>query len=482
VTLFALCAISAVALPAQTLTTLYRFHDSDGANPSAALVQGGSGDLYGTTPNGGTGVYQRGTVFKITPSGKLTTLYNFCAQSDCPDGGYPNGLVQGANGDFYGTTSSTVFKIAPSGTLTTLYTFCSLPQCADGEDSAAALIQGANGDFYGTTTQDGANPDRQEYAGTVFKITSSGTLTTLYSFCTDDGADPCLDGQDPQAALVQTANGDIYGTASGGGTNLFEGDGGTVFKITPGGTLTTLYNFCSQSNCTDGADPNGLVQGADGNFYGTTHIGGPNGISESGYGTVFKITPGGTLTTLYNFGSQSGDGTYPASGLVQAADGNFYGTTAKGGANCTVWGCGTVFSITPSGTLTTLYSFCSQNKCTDGKTPNAGLVQATNGDFYGTTSADGDGHGTVFSLSVGLGPFVRTQTTSGKVGAAVTILGTDLTGSTSVTFNGTPAAFTVVRPSEIATTVPAGATTGTVQVATPNGTLSSNVPFLVRQP
>jgi uncharacterized repeat protein (TIGR03803 family) len=490
--ILALCVTTAMALPAQTVTTLLRFQGKDGGDPHGALVQATNGDFYGTTYEGGAnhfGAGYAGTVFKISPSGTITRLYSFCAQTGCADGAAPEaGLVQATNGDFYGTTGWTVFKITPGGTLTTLYTFCSLPQCADGEYPAAALIQGADGDFYGTTTEGGGNFSGESYEGTVFKITPTGTLTTLHSFCADNGTVPCLDGFYPQAALVQAANGDLYGTTSAGGTNLFGGDGGTVFKITPSGTLTTLYNFCSQSNCADGAGPTGLVQGADRDFYGTTSFGGSGTCEQPGCGTVFKITANGTLTTLYSFCSQAGcayggaDGGEPVAALVQATDGNFYGTTDLYGANC--GDCGTVFKITPSGTLTTLYSFCPQGKCTDGKRPN-GLVQATNGDFYGTTANGGgssncdEGCGAIFSLSVGLGPFVKTQTTSGKVGAAVTILGTDLTGATSITFNGAAAAFTVVQPSEIKTTVPVGATTGTVQVATPGGTLSSNVPFRV---
>jgi uncharacterized repeat protein (TIGR03803 family) len=153
-----------------------------------------------------------------------------------------------------------------------------------------------------------------------------------------------------------------------------------------------------------------------------------------------------------------------------------YGTTSSDGTH----GGGTVFKITPSGTLTTLYSFCSQSGCTDGGDPTAALVQDTNGNLYGTTYEGGaHGYGTVFRLSVGLGPFVKTQPTSGKVGAAIKILGTDLTGATSVTFNGTAAVFKVVSKSLITTTVPSGATTGTVEVTTPKGTLKSNVVFRV---
>jgi len=470
---FALCATTAISLPAQTFTTLLSFDGTDGANPYAGLVQATNGDLYGTTYSGGVCC---GTVFKITPVGRLTTLSSFSGTGNSPWAG----LVQATNGDFYGTTyggTGTVFKITPSGTLTTLHSFAGYP--TDGAAPIAGLVQATNGDFYGTTYIGGTSSflcfANVSGCGTVFKITPGGTLTTLYSFCSQS---ECTDGGAPWAGLVQAANGDLYGTTAGGGTS----GNGTVFKITPSGTLTTLYSFCPQGVCTDGASPvAGLVQAANGDFYGTTFSGGANCVDTSGCGTVFKITPSGTLTTLYSFCSQGGyectDGADPAAGLVQATDGNFYGTTYHGGAND---GFGTIFKITPSGTLTTLYSFCAQSGCPDGAYPN-GLVQATNGDFYGTAPNGGRayGYGTVFSLSVSLGPFVETQTTVGKVGATVKILGSDLTGATSVSFNGTAATFTVVSPSLITTTVPAGATTGKVQVVTPSGTLSSYVPFRV---
>lgn len=215
--------------------------------------------------------------------------------------------------------------------------------------------------------------------------------------------------------------------------------------------------------------------------------------NDNGCGTIFKITPGGILTTLYSFcpPSQSGcsDGRYPAAGLVQGTDGNFYGTTGGGGLVCnpayTADGCGTIFTITPGGTLTTLHRFDGA----DGVEPEAALVQDTNGSFYGTTSAGGANDtcgfeetqscGAVFSLSVGLGPFVTTNPKAAKVGAKVGILGTNLTGATSVTFNGTVASFTVHSPTLILAEVPSGATTGTVQVKLPSGALSSNVTFIV---
>ena len=473
-----------MGLPAQTFKTIFTFEGTEPGGPTAALVQGTNGDLYG-----GAG----GSVFKVTPSGTLTTLYTFCQQTVypyCPDGEGPVWqLVQATDGNFYGTTqiggayagsygygAGSVFKMTPNGTLTTLYSFCALLGCADGEFPYAGLAHGVDGSFYGTTWGGGAT-----YSGTVFKVTATGTLTTLHSFCAQG---VCGDGSQPEAGLVQGTDGDFYGTTSGGGAFGHGGGGGTVFKITPNGTLTTLYSFCAQSGCPDGEYPiAGLVQGASGNFYGTTKYGG-----AYAQGTIFEITPSGVLTTLHSFCSQSGcpDGADPEAGLVQATDGNLYGTTAMGGAHCD-YACGTIFRISPGGMLTTLYSFCPEGHfpaCSDGEAPDTGLVQATNGDIYGTTYDGGacsNCGGTVFGLSVGLAPFVKTQPHYGTVGAAVTILGADLTGTTSVTFNGTPAAFSVVSATEITTTVPTGATTGSVQVTTPGGTLDSGGPFLVVQ-
>jgi uncharacterized repeat protein (TIGR03803 family) len=428
-------------LPAQTVTTLFSFDGHDGVQPATGLVQGTDGNLYGTTQE---------TIFKITPSGTLTTL----------SGGESMGaLILATDGNFYGTSYSlnSVFKITPSGTLTTLYSFGSLP-APSGIFPAAALVQAADGNFYGTTVYGGANScifGGTDYGcGTIFKITPSGTLTTLYSFCSKSG---CTDGETPGSALVQASNGNLYGTTPNGGAN---GDG-TVFEITTAGTLTTLHSFCSKSGCADGEFPEAaLLQATDGNLYGTTVAGGANGG-----GTIFKITPSGTLTTFFS----STDG--PRS-LVQASDGNFYGTAGD-----------TLFKITPSGTPTTLFSFDG----TDCTSPTA-LVQDTSGIFYGTTIyggidnyhfCHGPGCGTVFSLAVGLGPFVKTEPASGEVGAAISILGTDLTGASSVSFNGMAAVFSVVSSSQIAATVPAGATTGKVHVVTPSGTLSSNVSFRV---
>jgi uncharacterized repeat protein (TIGR03803 family) len=469
---FMLCALTGPGSPAQTLTTLFSFDGTNGAAPIAGLVQATDGQLYGTTNGGGASATGGGTVFRITTSGTLATLHSFCVQSGCPDGYAPfGGLVQATNGVLYGTTnlgapSGTVFTITPGGTFTTLYTFCSQQQCADGANPYNTLVQGTNRQLYGVTSNFGLCG-----YGTIFSITPAGVLTPLYSFCTPpDNYGPL----NAAGALIQAANGNLYGTSSKGGNY----GSGTVFKMTPTGTLTTLYSFCAQSGCPEGSNPEGgLVQASNGELYGITVAGGTNGL-----GTVFKMTPSGALTTIYDFCSQPGCpenqySYFDNAGLIQATNGNFYGTTYQGGA----YGGGTVFQITPRGTLTTLHSFCSRPSCADGQSPDAGLVQDTNGNLYGTTLAGGANRdGTVFKLSIGLGPFVTTLPTSGKIGSVVKILGTDLTGATSVTFNGTAAVFTVASSSLITTTVPAGTTSGTVQVVTPGGTLSSNVIFNVR--
>ena len=440
-------------------TTLLGFDATNGGNPEAGLIQATDGNFYGTTSTGGAN--GEGSVFKITPSGALTTLYSFCSQSACSDGAGPvAGLIQATDGNLYGTTETgTVFKITLGGTLTTL-------GGTGGQDPVAALVQGTDGNFYGTTARGGANTRcelRSGYfvsCGTVFKITPAGAATTLASFSPATGFGP-------SSPLIQATDGNFYGTTLEGSGTTHPGYG-TVFKVTPSGTLTVLHAF----DATDGEKSLGaLVQGADGNFYGTTSFGG----AASGFGgTVFKITPGGTLTTLHNFDGSDGSGSGAA--LIQGTDGNFYGTTSGDEYN----NLGTVFEITPSGTLTTLHNF----EGTDGQEPFSTQLQATNGTFYGTTSIGAssncsEGCGTIFSVTVGLGPFVETQTDSGAVGAAVKILGTNLTGATSVTFNGKTAVFKVASSAEITTTVPAGATTGKVKVVTPGGTLSSNVSFAV---
>jgi uncharacterized repeat protein (TIGR03803 family) len=476
----AFCAATALPSSAQTFTSLTGFDFTNGEGPNW-LVQGTNGNFYGTTQFGGLNSW--GEVFEVTPAGVLTTVYNFvCTRNLCRNGALPNtGLLLGTDGNFYGLTENgganrsntgTVFEITPAGKLTTLHSFCALANCADGE-YPSSLVQATNGNFYGTTSSGGTST-----FGTVFELTRSGKLSTLYSFCPGGNGGDCPDGRNP-TRLIQGSNGNFYGTTYEGGAN--GPAGGTIFEITPAGTLTTLHSFCSEADCADGASPDGLIQAANGNFYGVTYSGGALGCDGYGCGTFFEMTPTGTLTSLYSFCAGVGCAIGPGP-VVQATDGRFYGTSTGG-----KYGVGTAFGFSPTGSLTTLYNFCSQINCDDGRVPVTGLMQSTNGTLYGTTAAGGpspncplsDGCGTVFSISVGLGPFVNTVPTSGKVGANIIILGNNLTGTTSVSFNGKAATFIVVSDTEITAIVPSGATTGTVKVTTPSSTLSSNVRFQV---
>jgi uncharacterized repeat protein (TIGR03803 family) len=365
------------------LTTLYSFTGAnDGARPFAGLGQGSDGYFYGTTVFGGTN--KAGTIFRISTNGALTSLYSYDN-----GGGVPRtGLVQGSDGYFYGTIEysgmhgwGSVFKITTNGVLTSLYSFTGTN---DGANPFAGLVQGSDGYFYGTTDYGGTNK-----AGTVFRISTNGALTSLYSFTgTNDGAQP-------QSRLVQGTDGYFYGTTQYGGasTNQYGQGQGTVFKIDTNGALTTLWSFTGGNT---GAYPTaGLVQGRDGNFYGTTSGGTPS------LSTVFQISATGALTTLYAF-TGGNDGSYPQAGLVKGSDGYFYGTTRYGGTNRT----GSVFRIGTDGALTNLYFFTGAN---DGANPLAGLVQGSDGYFYGTTESGGTtnfnidsenfGNGTVFKIS-----------------------------------------------------------------------------------
>jgi uncharacterized repeat protein (TIGR03803 family) len=419
----------------------------------------------------------------LTPNSTLTALHSFAGPP--ADGAYPvGGLLQSTDGSFYGTTAGgganhnclyncgTIYRINPRREVTTLYSFCPLMRCPDGGWPYATLVEGTDGDFYGTTSRFVADNN-----GTVFKITPRGELMTLYSFCPQVN---CAKGANPDPGVIQASDGNFYGTTNRGGAHDF----GEIFKITPAGEFTLLHSFAGPPD--DGAYPiAGVVQGADGNLYGTTAAGGgAQQVCQYGCGTVFRITLNGKETILHRFCSLANcaDGFFLEGGLVQATDGNLYGASLGGGINRS--SSGTLFKITPKGELTTLYSFCSQTGCPDGKNPSAGLVQGTDGSFYGTAAFGGNtdcpgGCGTVFRLSVGLPPFVKTLPTSGEVGAKVIILGTDLGGATSVSFERVAAQFTVVSKSEIKAVVPAGANTGKVRVKTPHGALVSNVAFHV---
>jgi uncharacterized repeat protein (TIGR03803 family) len=444
---------TAISSPAQ-FTTLVSFTGPNGDGPfQENLVQGVDGNLYGTTTYGGT--HNDGTIFKMTPGGTLTTIYNF---ANTPDGANPyTGLVLGSDGKFYGTTAEggasglgTVFSLTQGGTLTILHNFSGM----DGEIPYGALVEGVDGAYYGTTQAGG---DIGSGYGTVFKITPGGTFTSLHSF------NDTTDGYEPLAGLVLTSTGQFYGTTSGGPGTGF----GTVFKISSTGAYTLLHSFID----SDGWEPEGvLLEATSGKLYGTTLRGGAEGLGE-----VFTITLGGTFDLLHSFATVT-EGYEPVAGLIQATDGNFYGTTFGGGS----FGEGSIFEMTSAGTPTTLHSFSGGDGGTDGNEPFGGLVQHTSGVFFGTTGGvSSGGTGTVFSLNQGLAASVKAVPGFGKVGATVTILGTNIGSATEVTFDGVKATITANTATSITTKVPTGAKTGKVKVFSPGCNCTTFLIFFV---
>jgi uncharacterized repeat protein (TIGR03803 family) len=389
----AVVVATALLLPAgaaraqqQYLSVLYTFPDGDDRTaPAAGLLQATDGNFYGTAASVGAG---RGLVFKMTPGGSVTVLHAFTGH-DGSDPVVP--LIQAADGNLYGTTSTggtvgsitgncerpffdhicgTVFRMTTSGTHTLLHTF----MWTDGA-YPGALLEAADGNFYATTRSGGAFGK-----GALVQVTPSGSVTVLHSFT--GGAD----GASPLGSLIQATNGHFYGTTTSGGVSDF----GTVFEMTPGGALNVLHTF---TGGTDGAAPSaGLIHGSDGNFYGTTTAGGP-----ADAGTVFQMTPSGTVTILHAFTGGTG-GSGPGASLIQATDGNFYGTTLEGGwmTGCPPLGCGTVFRMTVTGTVAVLHAFTGG---TDGFRPAGSLIQAFDGKLYGTTWGAGvPNAGIVFRL------------------------------------------------------------------------------------
>ena len=299
--------------PSGEFATVYTFcrlaNCADGVIPMGGLIEGGDGNLYGTTMDGGTGPGGDGTVFRLTFAGVLTTLANFSIASgpELP----MSALVQGSDGNFYGTTPyggalsdecsgcGTVFQLTPSGVLTQLYAFCSgeVEGCYEGENPTARLVQGTDGEFYGTT------PDSTLGSATIFKITSAGDLTTL--------VDPAQEGP---SGLVEGSNGQFYGA-----------DSGSFFEVNSNGTLSNLANFYSSS------DP---FLASDGKFYDTG--------DDQPYGAIFQVTASGTVTIIYDLGNNG-----PTAGVIQGADGALYGVTEGGGASNE----GTIYKISASPAL-----------------------------------------------------------------------------------------------------------------------------------
>jgi uncharacterized repeat protein (TIGR03803 family) len=470
---------AAVPSQAQTPKTVYGFPGTPGpVNPNIeAIAQGRDGNLY-FTAGGGDGkavnctVTYCGTAIKMTTAGAVTDVFDFsnnnCGADNCGNSAY-GGLTLGIDGNFYGafyyggTTGNNgeVFKLTPAGVLTALHNFTG---ASDGSHPYGAPIQAASGIFYGTTSS------ATVADSTAYSVTSAGVFTTLHTFTGTDG-------QSIVAPLVQGADGNFYGDSTAGGTS----NNGVIFKMTPAGLVTVLHNFAGTDG-SNGSFP--LIQAADGNFYGSTYSGGIFGA-----GVIFKITSGGVYTVLHNInGTTEGNGPWGA--LVQATNGKLYGVTS----NMEIGLYGTIFSITTSGTFTTLYSFTDG---ADGGDPLSPLIQHTDGLLYGTTNVGGNtncfsavningqenivvGCGELYSLNIGAKAFVSLVSTSGKVGSKIGILGQGFSASSVVKFNGVTAT-TVTRTGTtfLLATVPTGASDGNVTVTTGATTLTSSKKFTV---
>jgi uncharacterized repeat protein (TIGR03803 family) len=445
----------AVCAQAQTLNYLAAFDGVNGSQPST-VIQATDGNFYAATAGHTAGVVEYGNVVKITPAGEISTLYNFCSKPHCSDGAWPNTPpILGSDGNLYGVTSGggsyafngggwgIVYKLTLGGRLTPLHTFCTVSPCLDGE-APTGIMQAADGNLYGTTYEAG-----QFNGGTLFKITPAGVFSVVHAFCSLAN---CADGQWPTLPPIQGSDGNLYGTTIAGGP----ADAGVLYDLTAAGRFNVVHTFlCYGTICNLGGAPVGVVQDAERNLFGITAGGGIYGD-----GTFFEITPAHAFINLYNFNSEG-----PQPGLTLANDGNFYGTAQN-----------IIYQLTPAGVQTTLYTF----SCCTAEFPNTGLFQAANGNFYGAVEFYNSAwNGAIYSFSNGLSPLVETNPTMGKAGTSVIILGNGLTGSTSVTFNGVEAAFTVESDTYIKATVPKGATTGVVSVVTPSGTLNSNPQFVV---
>jgi len=437
--------ITALLVPstlAQEFSDLFLFSTTARGPLYVTLVQGRDAALYGTTIAGGGSLgLNNGTIFRTNTTGTGQVLYSLAGGTDgySPEGG----VALGTDGNLYGTatfsaTFGVLFKVTPSGVYTVLHTF---EGGTDGAYPKAPPVEASDGNLYGTTT---GNPGG---FSTVYRYSRNGTFTSIYQI-----GPP----QFTVSPLIQANDGALYGTTYDGC--------GSIFKLTTSGTLLATYNFPCGAG---GANPLGpLLQGSDGNFYGVTEFG---GTAPSPQGTVYKMTQHGAVSILHSF-DKSGPQT-PEMGLVEGTDGLLYGSTGGPAFDC-------LFQITKDGVFTNLYNFVFAT----GGNPFGSMVQHTDGAFYGTTYAGGFGHGVLFKLDMGLGPFVTFVRPTGKVGQTMQILGRGLTGASSVTLNGVAStSVSVVSDTYMTAVVPMGATTGMVVVTTPTGTLTSNKSFRISQ-
>jgi hypothetical protein len=467
-------AFTAISAHAQ-FTVLNSFGAPGGANtanPIGVIAQGEDGSLYSTSIPSPGGTPEDGQVYKVTTAGVGKVLTTFCTGSSGCTNGFSSvsGLVMRPDGHFLGTTLSnswtetgfgTIFDVSPTGTLTTLYNFTGE---ADGGFSQSGPIVGPDGAFYGVTSSSNVN------CGTIYRLTSVPTVIHTFTSAAEK-----TNGCAPYGALVLGTDGSFYGTTPFQGPNGY----GTVFKVTYRPGQSTLFTVLASFDSTTGPPVGALVEGNDGNFYGVTNA---NFYSETGvtdkYGAIYRVTPEGVLTVVHVFNGTT-DGAYPGAALIAASDGNLYGTAQAPG---------TLFQVTLSGGFSVVQSFSG----TEGFDPTS-IVQHTNGLLYGVTTYGGaveglsyacgyeynGGCGIFYSWNGNLPAFVSTVQLMGPVGSTVEILGQGFTSTSTVSFNGVAATATVQSGTALWTTVPAGATTGSVTVTTSSGTLTSNRQFIV---
>lgn len=445
--------LSAIPAQAQTYSVVIDFFGLPPALPAVgpAAAQGRDGSYYGTSVEGGTNGL--GTIFKITASGTVTTLYSF----DGSVGEYPfGGLTLGTDGNFYGTTNrggsagfGSIYKVTPAGVVTSLHTFTNT---GDGTNPSAAPVLGNDGNFYGTTS--GVDVSVTEANSTIYKVTPEGVFTVLHTL------NPATDGSSA-GPLTLGIDGNFYGGTAGGGANSW----GTLFKVTASGAFTLLHTF---TNLADGRQGATLAQASNGTFYGAAYLGGANGA-----GVVFKMTPTGTFTKLHDLNGTT-DGTAVTGNMTLGTDGNFYNVALSNGANSG----GTLFKVSSAGVFSKVLDFGGSN---EGVSPATGLLQATSGLFFGSTENGGTGNAAVFySLNQSLAPFASLVSAAGREGAKIGILGQGFSASSVVKFGGVQAtAVTRTGTTFLTATVPSAALTGSVTVVTGRTTLTSSQTFKV---
>ena len=379
---------------ASTFKVFYTFSGKDGTFPNGDLLRDSAGNLYGTAQFGGTSVY--GVVFKLDPAGNETILYNFTGKTD---GGIPIGRVmRDKSGNLYGMTSlggdpscscGTVYKLSPNGKLTVLHAFKGGKDGAQNQAQPELGLVSIDGNFYGSASFGGViGCDGNLGCGVVFKVSPSGKEKVLYRF---DGK---TNGAFPQDVISDKA-GNLYSTTGG---SYISGNAGTIFKVDKAGKLTTLYTFPGGST---GVSPRWhLLRSNSGAFFGVTQFGGNTSncvAGSAGCGVVYTVNASGKEQVLHAFFKKSNDGAEPSGGLLKSGS-NLYGVTVYGGtinSTCT-FGCGVVYRATTNGKYSVLYRFIGG---ADGGNPSGSLVQDDAGNLYGATSSGGNGEGVIFKIT-----------------------------------------------------------------------------------